>query len=120
MFNGKYSLNNTSPNLKAAFGISDERYKEIMHKLNAVANIYPKYIAVLEVWMNCINFTDMEKAFGLFVIGRVFGMGNVMRSAKIRVIFPQSDLLGKLFKKLYTGTKEIDSLTEKLLSRGVN
>ena len=119
MFNGKYELNHTSPDLISAFGISKERYKEIMLKLNAVANIYPSYIAVTEVWLNCEErFTDKELAFGLFALGKMYGLGTMIKKFKIKLAFPLDNLEGQLLKKLFEGKREIDQLTQKLLSRG--
>lgn len=115
MFNGKHELNNSSPTLIGAFGISEERHKSIMRKLNAVAAIYPEYIPVVEVWLNCDQFTDMEKAYGLFTLGKMFGMGVLMKKAKIKVRYPLDDSEGNLLTKLYNGRKIVDKILQDIL-----
>lgn len=121
MFNGKYELNHIALDLITAFGISKERYKEIMLKLNAVANIYPEYIPVIEVWLNCEEkFTDKELAFGLFILGKMFGMGALMKRTRIKVGYPIGDPEGKLLKKLFEGRKELNKISKMILKRSNN
>lgn len=121
MFNGKYNLNQTALKLTEAFGISDDRYKEIMHKLNAVANIYPEYVPILEVWLNCEEkFTDEEIAFGLFQLGKMFGMGVMMKKTKAKMVYSIGDPEGKLLKKMFEGRKELANINKLLMQQRGN
>ena len=121
MFDGKYNFNQLAPKLNNAFGVSDKRTAEIFKKLYSVVKIYPSYIAVCEVWLNCEKFTEMEKAFGLFVMGKVFGINALRKRARIiRVVYPEGDLEGKLVKLLYEGTRTLNHYTEQTLKFGKN
>jgi len=114
MFNGKYELAHTD-NIIRAFGLTDERLKEVFAKLNAVANIYPSYVAVAEVWLNADKFTDMEKAFGLFVLGKMFGVGTLINKLKIKISYPIGSPEGELLRKLVNNKKDIDKLLQNIL-----
>lgn len=71
---------------REAFGISMERKIEILRKLIAIAKIYPKYAIIAESFLNCTDkFTEMERLYGLFELGKVSGAAALMRQAKIAV-----------------------------------
>jgi hypothetical protein len=92
MFNGKYNFNHLAQEVNIAFGISDERMREIYLKLNAVARLYPSYIIVSEVWLSDDKFTDVEKAFGMMCLGKTFGMAVMMKKLKIKIQYPGTKL----------------------------
>lgn len=120
MFQGKYQLNHLSTDLDDAFGLTKERTKEVMGKLLAVAQIYPNYIVISEVWLNCDRFTDKEKALGMFILGKIFGLHTLTNKLKLKMVYPVDDLEGKILKYILEGKRDMNKLTKQLLKQGSN
>lgn len=86
MFEQKIVMKTGGRTTADAFGIPLKRKHEILRKLVAVASIYPKYSVIAEVFLNCEDrFTEMERLYGLFELGKVSGSASMMRMAKIQV-----------------------------------
>lgn len=76
----------TSNRTHLAFGVSEIRMVEILHKLIAVAKVYPRYSVIAESFVNCSDrFTVMERLFGIFLLGKVKGQHTVLKQLKIQV-----------------------------------
>lgn len=113
MFNGKYELNHLASGINQQFGLSEERTNEVTKKLYAVAKIYPSYAAVCEVWMNTSHqqFSEMEKAFGLFAMGKIFGMAMMIVKFKLKIVFFSGGTFeDKLLKIMIEGRRPIENV----------
>lgn len=104
-----------------AFGVSGERKAEILKKLIAVAKIYPKYSIILESFLNCEDrFTEMERLYGIFELGKISGSAALMRKIKMRVEYNSltMPLEAKLLALMSDHVKVIDPLLDTLMKEG--
>jgi len=110
-----------APTVREAFGISNEQKAEVLKKLIAVARIYPKYSVIAESFYNCSDrFTDMERLFGLFLLGKVSGAAAAMRTGNIVVQFDRTTmpLDAELLSLMSMHVKVRDPLMDQLLGEG--
>ena len=114
-------MNRATNKTSIAFGVSDERGAEILKKLISVAKIYPSYSIIAEVMLNCSDrFTQMERLFGLFLLGKTKGMATIMKTTNIQVKFNayKMNLEQKLLSILSKRVVVEDPLLNKLLGKG--
>ncbi len=96
MANQRIELNRVTNKINLAFDVSDERVAEIYKKLIAVARINPSCIVISEAFLNSDKFTEKEKFFGLFMLGKAWGMMVLIKRKGIRLKFTYEDPEGKL------------------------
>ena len=86
MFEQKIVMNKVAITISQAFGVSEERKAEILKKLIAVANIYPRYQVMCEVFLNCDDrFTEMERLYGLFLLGKTRGAVSILSQTRVKI-----------------------------------
>jgi len=79
----KIKLNRIGNTVADAFGVNNERKSEILKKLIAVANIYRTYSIIAESFFNCEDrFTEKERLYGLFLLGKVYGCATMLKFKK--------------------------------------
>lgn len=115
----KIIMNRIAPNTNLAFGVSEERVAEILRKMIAVANLYPKYSTIAEVLLNCSDrFTEMERIYGIFVLGRVQGQSSLLRKIKKKMRFDsatmplEARLLARMSKQIIVEDKLLKQIFE--------
>lgn len=117
----RITMDRTAQETGLAFGVSHERGAEILRKMIAVAKIYPKYSVIAEVLLNCSDrFTEMERLFGLFLLGKAKGAATVMKRCNLKIKFNagQMNLEHRLWSLLTKDVIVEDPLLAKLLERG--
>ena len=82
----KIALKKTALTTAEAFGIDPFRKKEILDKLIAVAKIYYNFPIIAEVFLNCADrFTEKERLYGLYELGKVAGAAGIMKQTGIKI-----------------------------------
>lgn len=106
MFSEKFKLDWDKPILYEGFGITKEKKDKILNRMRITASFKPKFIPVIESLLNDPEFTDLEKAFGMFALGKIEGMATLILVAKLKFRFgdilntPQQVLLSIFIKGL--------------------
>ena len=86
MLEQKIKINRFTPTVALAFGVSNERKAEILKKLVAVAQIYNQYSIIAESFLNCEDrFTEMERLYGLFALGKIYGMASMLKHKNMTI-----------------------------------
>ena len=114
-------LNTTVNRTGLAFGVSDDRGAEVLRKLIAVAKVYPRYSVIAESFLNCSDrFTEMERLFGLFLLGKAKGMATMLVRCNLKVKFNATsmNLEQKLLSLLTKDVVVEDPLLNQLLKEG--
>jgi len=82
----KIALERTALTTAEAFGVTPIRKKEILDKLIAVAKIYYNFSVIAEVYLNCADrFTEKERLYGLYELGKVAGAAGIMKQTGVKV-----------------------------------
>ena len=117
----KISLNCTAKMTADAYGVSLPRKAEILKKMIAVAQIYPRYSTISEVFLNCADrFTEKERIYGIFLLGKINGMATMMKIANLQTkcntltMNREQKLLSLLSKRVIVE----DPLLQNLLKKG--
>jgi len=116
----KIALERVAKSTAEAFGVSDIRKNEILKKLIAVAQIYPRYSTISEVFLNCADrFTEKERLYGLFLMGKIKGLATMMKIANIQTkcntltMNREQKLLSLLSKRVIVEDPLLQSLLQK-------
>jgi len=93
----KISLKRTAITTAEAFGVTPERKKEILDKLIAVAKIYYNFSIISEVFLNCADrFTEKERLYGLYELGKVAGAAGIMKQTGIKIHAQEFTMNGEI------------------------
>ncbi len=110
-------MNRVAIKTHEAFGLTELRVVEILKKLIAVAQIYPRWSTIAEVFLNCEDrFTEMERLFGLFLLGETKGQATILKQRNIEIkvdaaTMPlQMRLLSLLSKQVLVEDKELNKI----------
>jgi len=94
----EFSFNRLPASINEQFGLTKERTGLVFNKLYKIAKLLPKYTYIAEALLNDPTFTEEEKVFGVFVLGKVEGMVSVMKAAKIRTAIIGAPLFVELVR----------------------
>lgn len=86
LFTQRYTFSHLDGPLDKRLGLTTERSKAVFEKLYAVARVAPQHSQIIESFMNYDKFTETEKMFGLFALGEVYGMVNMMKRLNVKKI----------------------------------
>ena len=120
MFEQKIVMKQNTSTTAEAFGVSPERQAEVFRKLIAIAKLYPRYSIIAESFLNCEDrFTEMERLYGLYELGKIKGAAGVMRRVKIQIKYDTSTmpLEGKLLSILSKHVVVENKILNKLLTK---
>lgn len=119
MFEQKIVMDRVAIKTHEAFGLTELRVVEILKKLIAVTEIYPRWSTIAEVFLNCEDrFTEMERLFGLFLLGETKGQATILKQKNIQLKFERSTmplqikLLSLLSKQVTVEDKMLNQLFE--------
>ncbi len=105
----RIELNRVTRHINLAFGVSPERLAEIYKKFIAVANIYPNYSTIAESFLNSTHFNEKEKFFGMFVLGKTFGMMMIVKRKGMKLAYRNNDFEGQFLKAMHNTVELTDS-----------
>ena len=109
-------MNRLARKTHEAFGVSQDRVAEILKKLIAVAKVYPRYSVIAEVFLNCSDrFTQMERLFGLFILGKMKGEATILR--QLRVQLKGNSITATLEQKLLSLLSKYFIIEDPLLTK---
>ena len=114
-------MDRTAVRTSLAFGVSEARGAEVLKKLIAVAKVYPRYSVIAECFLNCSDrFTQMERLFGLFLLGKTKGMATIMQRCGLNIKFNAHtmNLEQKLLSLMSKHVIVEDPLLARLLEKG--
>ena len=86
IFTQRFTFNHLNGPLDKRLGLTPERSKAVFQKLLAVAKIIPQHSQIIESLLNHDGFTDAEKAFGIFALGEIYGMSNMMKQLQLKEV----------------------------------
>lgn len=93
----KIALLKTARTTAEAFGISNDRKKEILDKLIAVAKIYHNFSIIAEVILNCDDrFTEKERLYGLYELGKIAGSASILQQTGITLGCSELTMSGEI------------------------
>ena len=121
IFEKPIKMNRMVNKTNLAFGVSEARVVEILRKMIAVAQLYPKYSTIMEVTVNCSDrFTEMERLYSIFLAGRIQGQASILRKKKIHIKFDAATmpLEAKLLSLLSRQVLIEDKLLNRLMASG--
>lgn len=104
----RIELNRVVSHINLSFGVSPERMNEIYQKFIATAKIYPHYATLAEAFLNSAQFNEKEKFFGMFMLGKMFGMLVIVKRKGIRLAYSSTNPEGQLLKLLQNTIKITD------------
>ena len=101
IFNQRFTFSRLMATLDKRMGLTQVRSNEVFAKLLRVAKVQPEHSVIIESLLNDDRFTDIEKAFGIFALGEIYGMVNMMKRfnmKKIAITLPSN--MAYLFKAI--------------------
>ena len=109
MLEEKFKLDWNKEQIYEGFGLTKEKVDKIINKLRYAATIKPQFIAVSESLLNDSQFSVLEKIFGIFALGKIYGVATIVVKKKLHLhlggIFasPEQILLSIFIKQLKEG-----------------